>query len=215
MPSSRVYERSEVDTFLGDAYRFAKAVEEVLTTKKYGQVPLTQSAMNEDVHKRLQAKEQELTEVLTKIRAGIKRSDELCGTDNSTWLDSLNDAQTKWLGYRNAHCDFITYLNMGGTIRPTIWGSEAISLTENRISDLQTWLEQETERTEIFSSDAEPSDNLRVFDVQRQLLLDERFNTLDRYWAEMTRRAEINFAIERQKAAKQPCAPGSRRAVRR
>jgi len=41
---------------------------------------------------------------------------------------------------------------------------------------------------------------LRVFDVQRQLLLDEQFNTLDRHWAEMTRRAEIKFAIERQRA---------------
>jgi hypothetical protein len=39
-----------------------------------------------------------------------------------------------------------------------------------------------------------------VFDVQRQLLLDEQFNTLDRHWAEMTRRAEIKFAIERQRA---------------
>jgi hypothetical protein len=40
---------------------------------------------------------------------------------------------------------------------------------------------------------------LRVFDVQRQLLLDERFNTLDRHWAEMRRRAEIKFAIDRQR----------------
>lgn len=35
---------------------------------------------------------------------------------------------------------------------------------------------------------------LRVFDVQRQLLLDEQFNTLDRHWAEMIRRAETEFA---------------------
>lgn len=41
---------------------------------------------------------------------------------------------------------------------------------------------------------------LRVFDVQRQLLLDEQFNTLDRHWAEVRRRAEIRFAIERQRA---------------
>ena len=40
---------------------------------------------------------------------------------------------------------------------------------------------------------------LRVFDVQRQLLLDERFNTLERHWAELTRRAEIKFAIERER----------------
>lgn len=41
---------------------------------------------------------------------------------------------------------------------------------------------------------------LRVFDVQRQLLLDEQFNTLDRHWAELRRRAEIKFAIERKRA---------------
>jgi hypothetical protein len=40
---------------------------------------------------------------------------------------------------------------------------------------------------------------LRVFDVRRQLLLDEQFNTLDRHWAEMRRRAEVKFAIEHQK----------------
>jgi hypothetical protein len=40
---------------------------------------------------------------------------------------------------------------------------------------------------------------LRVFDVQRQLLLDEQFNTLDRYWQEIARRAEIRFALEHQK----------------
>lgn len=32
------------------------------------------------------------------------------------------------------------------------------------------------------------SDDRRVFDVSRELLLDEEFWTLDRYWAEMTRR---------------------------
>ena len=41
---------------------------------------------------------------------------------------------------------------------------------------------------------------LRVFDVQRQFIVDERFNTLDRHWAEMSRRAEIKFAIERQRS---------------
>ncbi|HEX5422772.1 MAG TPA: hypothetical protein VFW94_04435 [Candidatus Acidoferrales bacterium] len=40
---------------------------------------------------------------------------------------------------------------------------------------------------------------LRVFDVQRQLLLDEQFNTLDRYWAEMTRRA-IKVEVERRRS---------------
>jgi hypothetical protein len=43
---------------------------------------------------------------------------------------------------------------------------------------------------------------LRVFDVQRQLLLDERFNTQDRHWAEMRRRFEIKYAIERQRTGK-------------
>jgi hypothetical protein len=40
---------------------------------------------------------------------------------------------------------------------------------------------------------------LRVFDVQRQLLLDEPFNTLERHWAEMSKRDEIKFALDRQK----------------
>ena len=40
---------------------------------------------------------------------------------------------------------------------------------------------------------------LRVFDVRRQLLLDESFNTMDRHWAELRRRCEIRIAIQRQK----------------
>ncbi len=33
----------------------------------------------------------------------------------------------------------------------------------------------------------------RVYDVARQLLLDERFNTLDEHWAEWTRRSEAKY----------------------
>ena len=40
---------------------------------------------------------------------------------------------------------------------------------------------------------------LRVFDVQRQLLLDEQFNTLDRHRAEIMRRLEVRLAVERHK----------------
>lgn len=39
---------------------------------------------------------------------------------------------------------------------------------------------------------------LRVFEVQRRVVLDEQFNTMERHWAEIRRRLEIKFALERQ-----------------
>jgi uncharacterized protein YecT (DUF1311 family) len=149
-PKKAVYEVGEIDDFLNDAIRFTKALEEVLTFEMFGLVPLTQTDMNITAGKDLKKKEEELNQLLAEIRAKVKITDDAraplaAEKADGSWLHSLNDAEEKWLSYRNAQCDFDTYLNQGGTIRPTLWAGEASRLTESRIAELRSWLKRESE----------------------------------------------------------------------
>jgi len=150
-PKKPVYSVADVDDFLSEAIRFTKALEEVLTFEMFGLVPLTQSDMNIAARKDLTKKEDELKQLISEIRAIVKVTDDanlnsITRSDGGSWLDCLEDAEEKWLSYRNAQCDFDTYLNRGGTIRPTLWAGEAIRLTQIRIAELQSWLRRESER---------------------------------------------------------------------
>jgi uncharacterized protein YecT (DUF1311 family) len=145
-----VYVVAEVEKFLSEAIRFTKAIEEILTFEMFGLVPLTQTAMNVTAAEDLRKKEQELDRILNEVRAIVKASDNASGglnaeNDKESWLHSLNDVYKKWLSYRDAQCDFDTYSHQGGTIRPTLWASEASRLTESHIAELRSWLKRESE----------------------------------------------------------------------
>jgi len=155
IPTSPVYAANEITDFLDEAIRFTRAVEEVLTFEKYGLVPLTQAEMNTSARDRLASQEEVLSRLLSVIRnavQGVKVGSETFKSTHQSWLHSLDDAQEKWLMYRNAHCDFVTYLNQGGTVRPLFWSSEANRLTENRISELQSWVDKQSKGLANFSS---------------------------------------------------------------
>jgi uncharacterized protein YecT (DUF1311 family) len=149
-PKKPVYAVGEIEEFLNEAIRFTKALEQVFTFEMFGLTPLTQMEMNIAADKDLRNKQEELNDLLGKIRAKVKVTDDahvrLDSTPpDSSWLRSLEGAQEKWLLYRKAQCDFDTYLNRGGTIRPTLWASEATRLTEIRIAELRSWLRRESE----------------------------------------------------------------------
>jgi uncharacterized protein YecT (DUF1311 family) len=149
-PRRPIYEVAEVEDFLTEAIQFTKALEEVLTFERFGLVPLTQTDMNIAAGQDLREKEEELDKLLAEVRARAKEKDETLpsftsGDADATWLRCLNDAEEKWLLYRNAQCDFATYINRGGTIRPTLWAGEATRLTEARIAELQSWLKHDSE----------------------------------------------------------------------
>lgn len=148
LPTSAVYDKDEIDQFFAAALRFSKALEQVLTTEKFGMVPLTQTDMNIAAGESLRRAEEELDRLVSDIRRRVGETDQTLSESNRTgeWLESFNDAQQKWLSYRNAHCEFQTFLNKGGTIRPLLWATEAERLTTARIADLQAWLEQDAER---------------------------------------------------------------------
>ncbi len=147
LPAKPVYSVTEVGDFLDDAVRFTKALEEVLTFEQYGLVPLTQTGMNIEVGERLRATEEELNRLLDSVRDHLAKFGEVPASFNrigGTWLSCFNDAQEKWLAYRNAHCDSMTYLSQGGTIRGLLWASDATKITKDRISSLRTWFELES-----------------------------------------------------------------------
>lgn len=153
-PTKSVYALSDIDEFLGHSIQFTKSLEEVLTFEMFGLVPLTQTDMNIAAGEDLRKKEEELTQLLSEIRAILKDlddriSDVPASAAECDWTSSLNDAEEKWLSYRIAQCDFVTHLNRGGTIRPLLWASEATRLTEIRIAELRNWLEIESERLDI------------------------------------------------------------------
>jgi uncharacterized protein YecT (DUF1311 family) len=133
LPEKPVYLTSEVAELLADATRFTKAAETVLHFEEYGLTPLTQTDMNIDAMNRLKETEEEMNGLLAEIRGRAQHAKQE--------IASLNDAQEKWLAYRNAHCDFVTWLNQGGTIRTLLWAGGARKMTADRISELQSWLE--------------------------------------------------------------------------
>jgi uncharacterized protein YecT (DUF1311 family) len=149
-PKKPVYAAREVEEFLNQAIRFTKSLEEVLTFEMFGLTPLTQTEMNIAAGNNLRKKEEELNDVLVEIQAKVRVTDDARSrlatpSPDDSWSHSLDDTQEKWLSYRNAQCDFDTYLNQGGTIRPTLWAGEATRLTEIRIGELRSWLRREAE----------------------------------------------------------------------
>jgi len=150
-PRKSAYESSEIDQFLDNAIQLAKALRAILTLQKFGLVPLTQTEMNIAAAEELRSTEAAMNKLLSTIEERVKTVDSrpisIPGYESDTsWLEHLKDVQAKWLAYRNAHCEFDTYLNRGGTIRSLLWGKEAARLTKVRISDLESWLNEDSER---------------------------------------------------------------------
>jgi len=151
-PRGKVYEPGELDEFLRRAIQLASGLHEILMFEKFGHFPLTQTDMNIAAGQELVAAEERLSRLLSEAETRVEKADKrfaelkLSRNDGDTWLAHLKDSQATWLAYRNAQCEFHTYLNRGGTIRPLVWANEAKRLTEMRISDVESWLKQDSER---------------------------------------------------------------------
>ncbi len=142
LPSKPLYEDKEIDEFLDCAIQFTKALQEVLTFEQFGLTPLTQTDMNIQARERLLETEEQMSTLLVQLRAHVTQNDYAAavpppGRREGTWVSCLDDTQEKWLLYRDAQCEFETYLNRGGTIRSMIWGGVAEKLTKARIAELQ------------------------------------------------------------------------------
>jgi hypothetical protein len=153
LPSKRVYTSDEVIEFLDQAICFAQALETILTFRKYGLVPLTQTEMNVNAYERLERKTEEMDGLLSQVRNYVDDSDKKYFSlqpeyVNQTWLQCLNDNQEKWVAYMKSQAELMAYEYNGGTIQPTIRAGEATRITEARIADLISWLERKAEHSD-------------------------------------------------------------------
>jgi uncharacterized protein YecT (DUF1311 family) len=147
MPDKSVYSTNEVAGFLDDAFKFSKALEEILNFEKFGLTPLTQTEMNIAAGERLKNAQTDLDCLLLKILEYLSNSDSE-HTDylpsEISLLSSLNEAQDKWDAYRKTDCNFIADMYRGGSIMPLIWANRATEMTVSRTKELQTWFDRES-----------------------------------------------------------------------
>lgn len=54
----------------------------------------------------------------------------------------LKEAQTAWLKYRDANCDFVADQYKGGTMRPMIYAGCLEDVTKKRTTELKTQIEE-------------------------------------------------------------------------
>jgi uncharacterized protein YecT (DUF1311 family) len=56
---------------------------------------------------------------------------------------ALKEAQLAWIKYRDANCEFESYLNRGGTIYPVVYEGCRAAMTVSRTKELQETLKAE------------------------------------------------------------------------
>jgi uncharacterized protein YecT (DUF1311 family) len=56
---------------------------------------------------------------------------------------ALKSAQQDWIKYRDANCDFASYLNRGGTIEPVVRYNCMTGMTVSRTKELREYLESD------------------------------------------------------------------------
>jgi len=113
---------------------FVHAMEEVLTFKLFGKVPLTQTAMNLEAGRRFDLAQTDMDKALNEFRRP--------GADNSRGLKLLNSTQHAWERYRHLQCIFAFDPEGGGSIGPMIRSAEAEILTIERTNDLRRFLDR-------------------------------------------------------------------------
>lgn len=157
LPESSVYSAADIGEFIQHGLQFLNALEWILTREKWGVVPLTQTEMNIAEANELHERKEELDRligILVGKMEDLEGRTRLPGEEGGGWVSAFNDAQHKWQAFRDAYCDFVTYLNQGGTIRPLLWASQAREMTEARTSQLKAWFEYASKQLAFEPDDA-------------------------------------------------------------
>jgi uncharacterized protein YecT (DUF1311 family) len=58
-------------------------------------------------------------------------------------LAKLKEAERAWVKFRDADCDFVTYINKGGSIYPLVYFGCLTESTNDRIKQLEQMLKEE------------------------------------------------------------------------
>jgi uncharacterized protein YecT (DUF1311 family) len=123
----------DITAMLKAAADFASAANEAFTEILYGKLPLSNVEMKQAAHDEWQKVDGELSRVLEQIAA---RQDE----EGKSLLD---DAQSRWVAYRDAQCSFRADSVRGGTMLGLLWLYEARDLTGARLKQMNWYIERE------------------------------------------------------------------------
>ena len=132
-PQDPVYALEDIPATLRAAADFAFAAYEACTEILYGRVPLANLEMKEAVGEEWHRFDEELSRILDQISS---RAD-----DEGRKL--LQDAQSHWVSYREAHCAFRADSTPGGSMARLLWLHEARDLTEARLKQMRWYVERE------------------------------------------------------------------------
>jgi uncharacterized protein YecT (DUF1311 family) len=90
--------------------------------------PQTQTEMNICAGKAFEAADAVLNQVYQKLRSMLDEAEKA----------QLKEAQTAWLKYRDANCEFVSGQFEGGTMRPMVHAGCLADVTKNRTAELRT-----------------------------------------------------------------------------
>jgi uncharacterized protein YecT (DUF1311 family) len=121
------------------ASSFAATAEEKLDCKN----AMTQAAMNECAALDFEAADKKLNEVWPGLKADTKQQDTDEGEGKTEYLDALMASQRAWIAYRDAECQRYSNEAKGGSMQPLLLYGCMATMTEKRIKELQSNLEDE------------------------------------------------------------------------
>ena len=88
----------------------------------------TQAEMNQCAGREYKTADAELNQVYRQLITKLDEQEKA----------QLKEAQTAWLKYRDANCEFVADQYRGGTIRPMIHGLCLAEMTRNRTSEIRS-----------------------------------------------------------------------------
>jgi uncharacterized protein YecT (DUF1311 family) len=96
----------------------------------------TQQEMDNCSAKELRAADQKLNKLYADLSSKLEPER----------LAKLKEAERAWIKFRDADCDFQSYLNKGGTIYPVVYNGCLTDNINNRIKQLEQMLNEENSR---------------------------------------------------------------------
>lgn len=107
--------------------------------------PQTQAEMNICSFEAFEAADAQLNKLWPQVLERARSTDEFIresDPDAATAEQDMLDAQRAWIRYRDGHCSSQTLRYYGGSIAPLMRNSCAAELTQTRVEQFETYLEE-------------------------------------------------------------------------
>jgi len=132
LPTDPAFHHLEIEGFFRAARQFIEATDWVIVEVLRGAVPRTQTEMNAQAGASLARLEEEMDDLISKIK---ERGD--------VDLEALERTQEAWKVYATKEADLHGALVEGGSMYSMVWASAKEEETRHRIETLRWWAERE------------------------------------------------------------------------